>query len=106
MYPSLVTTTTTCSLGIILVVSTFISSNSSLISVLLGIPYSFFIFLKSSLVKEYSFTDKQAEAIVNLQLYRLTNTDVVLLEEEMKKLEEKIKLYEDSTDYWYNRPGR
>ncbi len=48
-----------------------------------------------NLVKEYDFTDKQAEAIVNLQLYRLTNTDVVLLEEEMKKLEEKIKLYEE-----------
>ncbi len=48
-----------------------------------------------NLVKEYEFTEKQAEAIVNLQLYRLTNTDVVLLEEEMKKLEEKIKLYEE-----------
>lgn len=45
-----------------------------------------------NLVKEYSFTDKQAEAIVNLQLYRLTNTDVVLLEEEMKKLEEKNQI--------------
>ena len=38
-----------------------------------------------NLVNEYSFTQVQAEAIVNLQLYRLTNTDVVLLEEEMKK---------------------
>lgn len=48
-----------------------------------------------NLVKEYDFTNTQAEAIVNLQLYRLTNTDVVLLEEEMKKLAEKIKLYEE-----------
>lgn len=48
-----------------------------------------------NLVKEYQFTSEQAEAIVNLQLYRLTNTDVVLLEEEMKKLSEKIKLYEE-----------
>lgn len=48
-----------------------------------------------NLVQEYQFTNAQAEAIVNLQLYRLTNTDVVLLEEEMKKLEEKIKLYEE-----------
>lgn len=48
-----------------------------------------------NLAREYSFTQVQAEAIVNLQLYRLTNTDVVLLEEEMKKLEEKIKLYEE-----------
>ena len=49
----------------------------------------------ANLVKEYEFTNAQAEAIVNLQLYRLTNTDVVLLEEEMKKLEEKIRLYEE-----------
>ncbi len=48
-----------------------------------------------NLVKEYEFTNTQAEAIVNLQLYRLTNTDVVLLEEEMKKLEERIRLYEE-----------
>lgn len=48
-----------------------------------------------NLVKEYDFTNSQAEAIVNLQLYRLTNTDIVALEEEMKKLEEKIKLNEE-----------
>ena len=48
-----------------------------------------------NLVREYEFSDKQAEAIVNLQLYRLTNTDIVLLEEEMEKLKEKIKLYEE-----------
>lgn len=49
----------------------------------------------ANLVSEYEFTNTQAEAIVNLQLYRLTNTDVVLLEEEMKKLEEKIRTYEE-----------
>ena len=37
---------------------------------------------------------EQAEAIVTLQLYRLTNTDVVLLEEEMKELEKKINIWE------------
>lgn len=42
---------------------------------------------KKNLVKEYGFTEEQAEAIVVLQLYRLTNTDVTLLEEEMKKLQ-------------------
>ena len=42
---------------------------------------------KKNLVKEYEFTEEQAEAIVVLQLYRLTNTDVTLLEEEMKKLQ-------------------
>lgn len=49
----------------------------------------------ANLIHEYDFTNAQAEAIVNLQLYRLTNTDVVLLEEEMKKLEEKIRIYEE-----------
>lgn len=39
-----------------------------------------------NLVKEYAFTDKQAEAIVNLQLYRLTNTDVDVLKEEYNNL--------------------
>ena len=39
-----------------------------------------------NLVKEYEFTDKQAEAIVNLQLYRLTNTDVDVLKEEYNNL--------------------
>lgn len=46
---------------------------------------------KSNLVKEFSFTEVQAEAIVTLQLYRLTNTDVVELEEELKKLQKIIE---------------
>jgi len=41
---------------------------------------------KDNLVEKFSFTEAQAEAIVMLQLYRLTNTDVVTLEEEMKNL--------------------
>lgn len=45
---------------------------------------------KENLVKEYDFTIDQAEAIVTLQLYRLTNTDVVALEEEKASLENKI----------------
>ena len=49
---------------------------------------------KENLVKEFDFTIEQAEAIVTLQLYRLTNTDVVLLEEEMKDLEKKISIWE------------
>ncbi len=39
-----------------------------------------------NLVKEFKFTEAQATAIVNLQLYRLTNTDITEIEEEMKKL--------------------
>ena len=46
---------------------------------------------KDNLVKEFEFTIEQAEAIVVLQLYRLTNTDVVALEEEKKKLDKLIK---------------
>ena len=42
---------------------------------------------KENLVKEYQFTIEQADAIVTLQLYRLTNTDVTLLQEELKNLE-------------------
>ena len=34
-----------------------------------------------NLVKKFDFTTEQATAIVMLQLYRLTNTDVVILEE-------------------------
>ncbi len=41
---------------------------------------------QNNLVKEFGFTELQAEAIVVLQLYRLTNTDVVTLEEELKNL--------------------
>ena len=41
---------------------------------------------KNNLVKEFDFTIIQADAIVTLQLYRLTNTDVVALEEELKNL--------------------
>ena len=45
---------------------------------------------KNNLIKEYEFSEAQAEAIVTLQLYRLTNTDVVALEEEMQSLEKII----------------
>ena len=49
---------------------------------------------KDNLVKEFGFTEPQAEAIVTLQLYRLTNTDVVALEEELADLEKKISIWE------------
>ncbi len=45
---------------------------------------------KENLVKEFAFTEEQAEAIVTLQLYRLTNTDVVALENEKDNLEKII----------------
>lgn len=45
---------------------------------------------KNNLVKEYKFTEPQAEAIVSLQLYRLTNTDVTELQAEDKQLTDQI----------------
>ncbi|HET0028457.1 TPA: DNA topoisomerase IV subunit A [Streptococcus pneumoniae] len=45
---------------------------------------------KENLKVSYDFTEEQAEAIVTLQLYRLTNTDVVVLQEEEAELREKI----------------
>ena len=41
---------------------------------------------KENLVLEFDFTKEQAEAIVTLQLYKLTNTDVTELEEKHKNL--------------------
>lgn len=46
---------------------------------------------KVNLVNKYKFTEEQAEAIVTLQLYRLTNTDIVVLEEECEKLKNLIE---------------
>ena len=46
---------------------------------------------KNNLVEKFGFTLEQAEAIVTLQLYRLTNTDVVQLEEELELLKKLIE---------------
>ncbi|MBM0778735.1 topoisomerase IV subunit A [Staphylococcus epidermidis] len=46
---------------------------------------------KDNLVAEYVFTEAQAEAIVMLQLYRLTNTDIEALKKEHEELEALIK---------------
>ncbi|WP_214804940.1 DNA topoisomerase IV subunit A [Exiguobacterium sp. s46] len=45
---------------------------------------------KEKLITRFNFTDRQAEAVVMLQLYRLTNTDIVELQEEAAKLEKEI----------------
>lgn len=49
---------------------------------------------KENLIKEYNFTPEQAEAIVTLQLYRLTNTDVTELEKEQEQLNSRINEYQ------------
>ncbi len=46
---------------------------------------------KENLIKEFAFSEAQAEAIVTLQLYRLTNTDVVALQNEQASLEKIIQ---------------
>ena len=48
---------------------------------------------KENLKVSYDFTEEQAESIVTLQLYRLTNTDVVVLQEEEAELREKIAMF-------------
>lgn len=50
---------------------------------------------KQNLVDEFDFSLEQAEAIVMLQLYRLTNTDIVSLQNEKLELNERIHMYEN-----------
>lgn len=47
-----------------------------------------------NLMTAYAFTEKQAEAIVSLQLYRLTNTDVTELKKEAETLAKEIARFE------------
>jgi len=49
---------------------------------------------KNNLVDRFQFTMEQAEAIVTLQLYRLTNTDILSIEEEMEKLKKDMYIWE------------
>lgn len=44
-----------------------------------------------NLVEKYGFTERQADAILTLQLYRLTNLEIHALERERKDLQKKIK---------------
>lgn len=48
---------------------------------------------KKNLIAKYDFTTNQAEAIVSLQLYRLTNTDVNQLKKEQADLNKKIEKF-------------
>ncbi|MEH7237359.1 DNA topoisomerase IV subunit A [Bacillus sp. JJ1562] len=45
---------------------------------------------KNNLIHKFEFTEPQAEAIVSLQLYRLTNTDITALQQEFEELNKKI----------------
>ncbi|MGE7604856.1 DNA topoisomerase IV subunit A [Peribacillus sp. NPDC097675] len=46
---------------------------------------------KDNLISKFGFTEAQAEAIVSLQLYRLTNTDITALKAEAAELNSKIE---------------
>lgn len=47
----------------------------------------------NNLVKEFDFTEAQADAIVTLRLYRLTNTDVEEIKAEMEEKEKQIEVW-------------
>ncbi|MFD2925681.1 DNA topoisomerase IV subunit A [Halobacillus naozhouensis] len=49
---------------------------------------------KKQLIAAYDFTEEQAEAIVTLQLYRLTNTDITELQNEAEDLRKRINYLE------------
>lgn len=49
---------------------------------------------KKRIIDKYEFSEEQAEAIVMLQLYRLTNTDITALEKEAAELKKEIKEHE------------
>lgn len=57
---------------------------------------------KNNLVVQLGFTEEQAEAIVNLQLYRLTNTDITALQAEAEELAATVtelnKILSDSSE--------
>ena len=48
-----------------------------------------------NLINKYEFTEEQATEIVNLQLYRLTNTDIIVLQEEKNNLEKIMAMLEE-----------
>lgn len=50
---------------------------------------------KKQLMAQFDFTEVQAEAIVVMQLYRLSNTDVVALQKEAQQLEEEVARLQD-----------
>lgn len=49
---------------------------------------------KQNICTQFGFTEEQSEAIVTMQLYHLTNTDILSLEEEEKQLLHEMKILE------------
>ncbi len=50
---------------------------------------------KQNLIDKFQFTERQSEAIITMQLYRLSNTDVVALQEEHDTLVSNIERYDE-----------
>lgn len=50
---------------------------------------------KQKIIEKFAFTEEQAEAIVTMRLYRLSNTDVTLLKEEFAQLLNEIETLHD-----------
>ncbi|MFD0713617.1 DNA gyrase subunit A [Paenibacillus sp. GCM10027626] len=48
---------------------------------------------QNNLIRLFSFTERQADAILTLQLYRLTNLEITSIEKELKDVQKKIALY-------------
>ncbi|HDI0145832.1 TPA: DNA topoisomerase IV subunit A [Staphylococcus aureus] len=57
---------------------------------------------KENLIEVYEFTEEQAEAIVMLQLYRLTNTDIVAEHKELEALIKQLRHILDNHDALLN----
>ncbi|GGF89304.1 DNA gyrase subunit A [Paenibacillus abyssi] len=53
---------------------------------------------QNNLIKAYEFTERQADAILTLQLYRLTNLEITSLEKELKDIAKKIAYYRSILD--------
>ena len=52
----------------------------------------------NNLIQKFNFTTMQAEAIVQLRLYRLTNTDVATLKEELTNLNNQLLILQNLVD--------
>ncbi|UVI27796.1 DNA gyrase subunit A [Paenibacillus spongiae] len=53
---------------------------------------------QNNLVQKFGFTERQAEAILTLQLYRLTNLEITSLEKELKETQKRIAYYRSILD--------
>ncbi|QYR23737.1 DNA gyrase subunit A [Paenibacillus sp. sptzw28] len=48
---------------------------------------------QNNLVEKFGFTERQADAILTLQLYRLTNLEITSLEKELKEIQKRIAYF-------------